>query len=55
MIGITSVAGGLITVASIIHEAEYESGRRAGTENIILEVGLGKACEISVETLDTVD
>jgi len=30
------------------HGAGQESGRRAGTENVIQSVGLGKACEIAV-------
>lgn len=40
-----------IQIEPLIHGAGHEGGRRAGTENIILEVGLGKACEISVEAL----
>jgi len=36
-----------IKIEPLIHGANHESGRRAGTENIILEVGLGKAREIS--------
>ncbi|MFZ7131556.1 MAG: cysteine desulfurase family protein [Eubacteriales bacterium] len=39
-----------IQIEPLIHGAGHEIGRRAGTENIILEVGLGKACEISVES-----
>lgn len=31
----------------LIHGAGHESGRRAGTENVLLDVGLGKACEIA--------
>jgi cysteine desulfurase len=30
-----------------IHGAGHESGRRAGTENVIFAVGLGKACEVA--------
>lgn len=41
-----------IHIEPLIHGAGHESGRRAGTENIILEVGLGKACEIATETLN---
>lgn len=42
-----------IHIEPLIHGAGHESGRRAGTENIILEVGLGKACEISVDALNS--
>jgi cysteine desulfurase len=31
----------------LIHGADHESGRRAGTENILLDVGLGAACELA--------
>jgi cysteine desulfurase len=34
-------------IESFIHGAGHESGRRAGTENLLLIVGLGKACEIA--------
>ena len=34
-------------VEPLIHGAGHESGRRAGTENVLLNVGLGKACEIA--------
>jgi len=30
-----------------VHGAGHESGRRAGTENVLLEVGLGAACELA--------
>ncbi|MGB4588633.1 MAG: cysteine desulfurase family protein [Clostridiaceae bacterium] len=36
-----------ISIESLIHGAGHESGRRAGTENIIFEVALGKACSIA--------
>lgn len=35
----------------LIHGASHEYGLRAGTENTLLAVGLGKACEISGEYL----
>ncbi|MCX5826276.1 MAG: cysteine desulfurase family protein [Deltaproteobacteria bacterium] len=34
-------------IEPLIHGAGHESGRRAGTENVLLDVGLGKACEIA--------
>jgi cysteine desulfurase len=34
-------------IESLIHGAGHESGRRAGTENVLLVVALGKACEIA--------
>ncbi|MEW6443712.1 MAG: cysteine desulfurase family protein [bacterium] len=34
-------------IEPLIHGAGHESGRRAGTENVLLCVGLGKACEIA--------
>ena len=33
----------------LIHGAGHESGRRAGTENILLAVGLGSACKLASE------
>jgi cysteine desulfurase len=33
-------------IEPFIHGAGHESGRRAGTENVLLIVGLGKACEV---------
>jgi cysteine desulfurase len=38
-------------IVPLIHGAGHEAGRRAGTENILLIVGLGKACEIAEEHL----
>jgi cysteine desulfurase len=34
-------------IETFMHGASHESGRRAGTENILLIVGLGKACELA--------
>lgn len=41
-----------ISIEPLIHGAGHEKGRRAGTENIILETGLGKACEIATINLE---
>ncbi|MBI5723613.1 MAG: cysteine desulfurase [Planctomycetes bacterium] len=34
-------------IEPLIHGAGHESGRRAGTENVLLNVGLGAACRIA--------
>jgi cysteine desulfurase len=39
-------------IEPLIHGAGHESGRRAGTENVLLIVGLGKACEIAKRHLN---
>ena len=39
-------------IEPLIHGAGHESGRRAGTENVLLIVGLGKACEIAKKYLN---
>src|SRR5437667_2631193 len=36
-----------VRLEPLIHGASHELGRRAGTENILLDVGLGAACAIS--------
>jgi cysteine desulfurase NifS/selenium donor protein len=41
-----------VELPSLIHGAGHESGRRAGTENVLEIVGLGKACELARERLD---
>jgi cysteine desulfurase len=40
-----------VTLAAFMHGAGQEMGRRAGTENILEIVGLGKACEIAARDL----
>lgn len=42
-----------ISIEPLIHGAGHESGRRAGTENIIFDVALGKACEIAKDALNS--
>jgi len=41
-----------VTLATFMHGAGQEMGRRAGTENILEIVGLGKACEIAARDLE---
>jgi cysteine desulfurase len=36
-----------VRLEPLIHGASHESGRRAGTENVLLDVGLGVACELA--------
>jgi cysteine desulfurase len=36
-----------IAIEPLIHGAGHEGGRRAGTENVLLAVGLGRACELA--------
>jgi cysteine desulfurase len=40
-----------LTLTPLMHGAGQESGRRAGTENTILTVGLGAACRVAQERL----
>lgn len=42
-----------IDIEPLIHGAGHEGGRRAGTENIIFDVALGKACAIALEALQS--
>jgi len=36
-----------VAIEPLIHGAAHESGRRAGTENVLLDVALGAACELA--------
>jgi cysteine desulfurase len=36
-----------VQLEPLIHGGGHESGRRAGTENVLLDVGLGAACELA--------
>ena len=40
-----------LTLTPLIHGAGQERGLRAGTENVILSVGLGSACEVAGQRL----
>ena len=41
-----------VTLETFMHGAGQEMGRRAGTENILEIVGLGKACEVAARDLE---
>ena len=36
-----------VSLEPLIHGASHESGRRAGTENVLLDVALGAACDLA--------
>jgi cysteine sulfinate desulfinase/cysteine desulfurase-like protein len=40
-------AGRGTRIVPFVHGAGHEQGRRAGTENVLLAVGLGVACEVA--------
>ena len=40
------------SITPLIHGAGQEAGKRAGTENMILSVGLGVACQVARKRLD---
>lgn len=40
-----------VVLENLIHGAAHERGRRAGTENVALAAGLGKACQIAADSL----
>jgi cysteine desulfurase len=44
-----------VELASLLHGASHEAGRRAGTENVASIVGLGTACEVALRWLETND
>lgn len=41
-----------VKLESLIHGASHEGGRRAGTENVLLDVALGVACELAQTRLE---
>jgi len=41
-----------IEIESLIHGAGHEGGRRAGTENVIYDAALGKACDLAERFLN---
>ena len=50
-VGVLYVRKG-VALEPLIHGAGHESGRRAGTENILLDVALGAACELAQPWLE---
>jgi len=42
-----------VRIEPFMHGAGHESGRRAGTENVLLNVGLGAACELAQKWLES--
>jgi cysteine desulfurase len=50
-IGVLYIRAGT-PIEPFVHGADHESGRRAGTENVLHIVGLGKACELAAGHLD---
>ena len=42
-----------VRLEPLMNGAGHESGRRAGTENVLLAVALGAACELAAATLDS--
>lgn len=51
-IGALYIRAGTPPLKRLIHGAGHEMGKRAGTENTLLAVGLGKACEIALRDAD---
>jgi cysteine desulfurase len=49
-VGVLYVRRG-VRLEPLIHGAGHESGRRAGTENIVLDVALGAACQLAESRL----
>lgn len=41
-----------VAIEPFMHGAGHESGRRAGTENVLLNVGLGAACELAHDWIE---
>jgi cysteine desulfurase len=50
-VGVLYVRKG-VRLEPLIHGAGHESGRRAGTENVLLDVALGAACDLAQSWMD---
>jgi cysteine desulfurase len=53
-VGVLVVREG-VELASLLHGATHEAGRRAGTENVAAIVGLGAACELAMRWIEMGD
>ncbi len=51
-VGVLYIRDG-IQLTPLIHGAGQEGGRRAGTENVLLAVGLGTACRVAARRLES--
>jgi cysteine desulfurase len=51
-VGVLYIRNG-VELVPLLHGAGHEGGRRPGTENVLLDVGLGKASEIAARDLET--
>lgn len=45
-VGVLYIRDG-VSIEPLMHGASHEAGRRAGTENVLLDVALGAACELA--------
>ena len=50
-VGVLYIRNG-VKLTKLMHGAGHEQGRRAGTENVLEIVGLGKACDIAKRDMD---
>ena len=50
-VGALYIRKGTPCLTPLMHGGGQECGRRAGTENVILSVAMGRACEIAAEHL----
>lgn len=50
-VGVLYVRKG-VRLEPLIHGAGHESGRRAGTENVLLDVALGAACDLALSWME---
>jgi cysteine desulfurase len=49
-VGVLYIRSG-VQLVNLLHGAAHEGGRRPGTENVLLDVGLGHACQVAARDL----